>query len=51
MDAFNLLARAVYDGNPGTKGLRVKAPTAHSLGDHLKAAIRYHFKTGHREAA
>jgi hypothetical protein len=21
------------------------------LGDHLKAAIRYHFKTGHREAA
>jgi hypothetical protein len=22
-----------------------------SLGDHLKAAIRYHFKTGHREAA
>jgi hypothetical protein len=23
----------------------------HDLGDHLKAAIRYHFKTGHREAA
>jgi hypothetical protein len=22
-----------------------------TLGDHLKAAIRYHFKTGHREAA
>jgi len=22
-----------------------------NLGDHLKAAIRYHFKTGHREAA
>jgi hypothetical protein len=22
-----------------------------SLGDHLKAAIYYHFKTGHREAA
>jgi hypothetical protein len=22
-----------------------------ALGDHLKAAIRYHFKTGHREAA
>jgi hypothetical protein len=21
------------------------------LGDHLKAAIRYHFKTGHRETA
>jgi hypothetical protein len=21
------------------------------LGDHLKAAIHYHFKTGHREAA
>jgi len=25
--------------------------TGLGLGDHLKAAIRYHFKTGHREAA
>ena len=24
---------------------------AYDLGDHLKAAIRYHFKTGHRETA
>jgi hypothetical protein len=24
---------------------------AQILGDHLKAAIRYHFKTGHRETA
>jgi hypothetical protein len=23
----------------------------HTLGDHLKAAMDYHFKTGHRETA
>jgi hypothetical protein len=33
----------------------VEGPAVHSplnhLGDHPKAAIEYHFKTGHREAA
>jgi hypothetical protein len=34
--------------------LRANADAARKrsrLGDHLKAAIRYHFKTGHRETA
>jgi len=35
-----------------TEGLGRKAFHGRvTLGDHLKAAIRYHFKTGHREAA
>ena len=32
-------------------GKEVEARSTQGLGDHLKAAIYYHFKTGHREAA
>jgi len=35
----------------GKQRYRSFLPIRRDLGDHLKAAIYYHFKTGHREAA